>query len=36
LKACNATRPDNATARFDLEIPAKGETTLTYTIRTKW
>ena len=32
----DATRPDNATARFELEIPAEGETTLTYTIRTKW
>ncbi len=32
----DATRPDNATARFELEVPAEGETTLTYTIRTRW
>lgn len=34
--SAEALRPDNATARFELEVPAEGEVTLSYTIRTKW
>ena len=30
------TRPDNAHLQFDIEVPAEGEITFTYTIRNRW